>query len=325
MSSHDANQNDGRISVVVPSYNYADFIGQTLRSIFLQTRAPDELLVIDDGSTDNSVEVIEAVLRECPFESRFIKRENKGLCATLNEGFEKTAGEYFAYLGADDLWLPGFLESRFALLESQPEAVLAYGHAYTIDRQNRVIESTEDFNTFYSGDARPMLERGIAPISSTVFYRRSALERHRWNVDSRLEDYELYLYLSHDGPFAFDPRALSAWRLHGQNVSRDTDMMLGACLAALELVANDLGTDKNDLARARARTSLEYALIYARGKDKGKAFNLLVKNFIQSASIKTPGKILAHCIVPEGLKRLRADRRRQAIDDRFKRVNLNFS
>src|SRR5215218_3464501 len=127
-----------RVAVVVPSYNHAPFVGAALRSVFAQTRAPAQLLVIDDGSRDGSPHVIEEVLKDCPFPCELIARANRGLCATLNEGLKQTEGAYFAYLGSDDLWLPGFLAARAGLLEKRPRAVLAYGHAYLIDEHDEV-------------------------------------------------------------------------------------------------------------------------------------------------------------------------------------------
>src|SRR5438132_5983577 len=104
------------VTVVVPSYNHSPFVEQSLRSIFNQTLLPAELIVIDDGSTDDSVKVIERVLRDCPVPSQFIASENQGLSATLNQGYACSRGDYFAYLGSDDLWLPRFLAARVELL-----------------------------------------------------------------------------------------------------------------------------------------------------------------------------------------------------------------
>ncbi|HLM59831.1 MAG TPA: glycosyltransferase family A protein, partial [Pyrinomonadaceae bacterium] len=73
------------VSVLVPSYNHAPFIERTLRSIFKQTLAPKKLIVIDDGSKDESAAIIERVLEDCPFSAEFIRRENRGLSVTLNE------------------------------------------------------------------------------------------------------------------------------------------------------------------------------------------------------------------------------------------------
>src|SRR5215211_8634377 len=111
---------DARVAVVVPSYNHAPYVAAALRSVFAQTRAPARLLVIDDGSRDGSPQVIEDALKDCPFPCELIARGNRGLCATLNEGLAKTEGTYFAYLGSDDIWLPGLLEARVALLAQRP-------------------------------------------------------------------------------------------------------------------------------------------------------------------------------------------------------------
>src|SRR5688572_16029222 len=115
--------NKARTAVFVPCYNHSAFVEETLRSILGQTLAPDALLVIDDGSTDDSARIIEDVLKGCSFPCELISRPNRGLSATLNEGLAKTSGDYFAYLGSDDLWLPEFLEARVQLLERRPDAV----------------------------------------------------------------------------------------------------------------------------------------------------------------------------------------------------------
>ena len=142
-----------------------------------------EVVVIDDGSTDGSPKMIENALLNCPFPAELIVNPNKGLCATLNEGLRRTNGDYFAYLGSDDLWLPDFLASRFALLESRPNAVLGYGNGFLIDDNDQIFESSADWKNFGfpDGDPRPMLYLGTAPISSTVFATRSSLETRSGN------------------------------------------------------------------------------------------------------------------------------------------------
>src|SRR4051812_22202014 len=126
----DTSETAGQVSVLVPSYNHAQYVERCLRSIMNQTYQPSSLLVIDDGSTDDSVKVIERVLKDCRFPCELIARANKGLCSTLNEGLSRTSGEFFSYLGSDDLWLPNFMAERIRVLKERPNAVLAYGHAY---------------------------------------------------------------------------------------------------------------------------------------------------------------------------------------------------
>src|SRR5919198_117682 len=172
-ASSERRRGAARVSVVVPSYNHAPFVASALRSVFRQTLRPAELLVIDDGSADDSARVAGGLLKDCPFPCELIARENRGLCATLNEGLSKTRGEYFAYLGSDDLWLPGFLAARVSLLGERARAVLAYGHALLIDERGEVFDCTADWAEYADGDARAMLfERTTAPMSPTVLYRR---------------------------------------------------------------------------------------------------------------------------------------------------------
>ncbi|HZE64699.1 MAG TPA: glycosyltransferase, partial [Pyrinomonadaceae bacterium] len=264
------------VSVVVPSYNHAPFIEATLRSIMKQTMRPAELVVIDDGSSDESPRVIDRVLSDCRFPCELIARENRGLCATLNEGFEQTRGDYFAYLGSDDLWLPDFLKARINLLESRPDAVLAYGHAYFIDEQNAIIDSTADWARYADGDAREMLLQTTAPMSPTVLYRRKALEHERWNDESKLEDYDLYLRLSAKGEFAFDPRILSAWRRHGSNVSWDQALMLEEQLRAQRQSALRFGLTNEQIQALQRTTRFNRAEDFLRVGQKSPALGLLL-------------------------------------------------
>lgn len=292
-----------RVSVVVPSYNHAAFIKQTLRSIFNQTLPPRELLVIDDGSSDDSPRIIENLLKDCPFACEFVARSNRGLCATLNESLEKTEGDYFAYLGSDDLWLPEFLQARVSLLESRSKAVLAYGHTFLIDEQDRIFDSTADWagKIYTDGDASRMLYAGYAPMSPSVCYRRSALKDRRWNEDARLEDYEFYLPLAHAGEFAFDPKILSAWRRHDHNASRDLDFMLRETLEAQARCAPALGWNAERLERIQKQLRFRYVEEFVRAGDKTKAFELYLKNLGGAKSLKNFSRATVRLLVPQFL------------------------
>lgn len=300
-----------RVSVVVPSHNHARFVGQTLRSIIGQTRAPAELLVIDDGSSDGSPRVVEEALRDCPFPCELIARENRGLCATLNEGLARAArGEFFAYLGSDDLWLADFLAARVPLLEARPRAALAYGHALLVDEAGRVTDCTADWATYADGDARAMLLRTIAPMSPTVVYRRAALADEAWDERARLEDYDLYLRLAARAEFAFDPRPLAAWRLHGSNTSRDQAFMLGEQLAAQRRRRALLGLSERELERLHRRLRFGRAEDFLRLGDRRAALRLMLSNLSGARSPLAAARMLARLALPSGI--LRARRRRVA-------------
>jgi len=287
------------VSVLVPSYNHAPFVERTLRSIFAQTHAPEKLIVIDDGSKDESAEIIEKVLRDCPFPAEFIGRENRGLTATLNEGFGKTTGDYFAYLGSDDVWLPEFLEARVELLQKRPAAVLAFGHAFLIDEDDGIFDSTDNWNAFADGDMLPHLLRGIVFASSSVVYRRPALAKHRWNENSILEDYEMYLKLCADGEFALDARILSAWRQHGWNASGDYSAMFEEWLAAQNRLADQLKISRPELDRIQSELKFKSILDYIRRGEKRTAARLLRENFGGAQSPAEIAKTLFRLSIPQ--------------------------
>lgn len=297
------------ITVVVPSYNHAQFLEATLRSIFRQTLAPSRLIVIDDGSTDGSPRVAERTLNDATFPAELIARSNRGLSATLNEGLAASAGEYFAYLGSDDLWLPEFLRRRVEVLRQRPRAALAYGHAYLIDGENRIVDCTADWASYVDGDAREMLLRTIGPMSPTVVYRREVLRRHVWNESSRLEDYEMYLRLSVEGEFAFDSRVLSAWRRHEGNASWNQKMMLEEQLAAQRRVLPEQGFSGDELEKLQRQNRFSRAEDFLRIGEKREALRLIAQNLGGITSGRSAARMLARLALPYRLMRWRADRR----------------
>lgn len=302
------------ISVLIPSYNHAPFIERTLRSIFKQTHAPKKLIVIDDGSKDESAQIIAQVLQDCPFENEFITRENRGLCATLNEGFEKTDGEFFAYLGSDDIWLPTFLEKQIALLNQRNKAVLAFGHAFLIDENEQIIDRTDNWTNFEDADALPMLLRGEIFSSPSVVYRRDALEKHLWNENSRLEDYELYLKLAAGGEFARNEEILCAWRQHGANTSDNTPLMLEEMIKAQNLLAENLKISRAELDKIQQKLKFEAVFNHIRHGHRREAAWLFLQNLGGAKNPSQIAKMLFRLSIPPiFFQQNRARKRREAI------------
>lgn len=297
------------ISVVVPSFNHARFIERTLRSIFAQTEPIRKLLVIDDGSADASVSVIEQALKDCPFDSELIARPNRGLSATLNEGFAATDGEYFAYIGSDDLWRKSFLSEQSRLLDSRPGAVLGFSHAYLIDEDDSIIDRTDNWTDFADGDLLPLLLRGKVFSSPGVLYRRSALERHSWNEDSILEDYELYLKLSVEGEFARNSQVLCGWRQHGHNVSRDFPRMMKEWIEAQNRVADRLPLTRGELDRIQAELRFGSVAGFVRAGYRSEARQLFRENLSGARSVLQVISMAARLFVPRPI--FDANRRRK--------------
>lgn len=304
-------------SVLIPSYNHAPFVERCVKSIIKQTLKPKKLLVIDDGSRDDSPKIIERILQNAPFETELIVRENRGLCATLNEGFAKLDGEFFAYLGSDDVWLPTFLAERAKLLSERKEAVLAHGNAIFADENDNIFDCSAEWFNYPDGDARPALLQGIAPISSTVFYRRKALENVRWNEDSRLEDYEFYLQLCDQGEFAFDQQVLSVWRQHGYNVSRNMRLMLDEVLLAQKRNIAHLDLDELALIEAQKKVKFRYAKDFLQRGHKKDALKLGFENLKGANSVNELLQFSARLILPFSVVKLRRKLWRKKIQQKY--------
>ena len=305
------------VCVLVPSYNHAPFVERTLRSIFAQTYPPKKLIVIDDGSKDESAEIIERVLQDCPFNCSFIRHENRGLSATLNEGFAQTDGDYFSYLGSDDVWLPRFLEKRIELLQKRPRAVLAFGHSFLIDEADQIIDCTDAWTEFADGDMLPLLLRGMIFSSPSVVYRRTALDNHAWNEDSILEDYELYLKLSADGEFALDSQVLCAWRQHGWNVSGDISVMLDEWLAAQNRVAGRLKISSEELGKIQSELKFNASFDFIRRGEKLNAVRLMRENLRGAKSVGQVMKMLVRLSIPRRIFQWNRQRKRQNAIEKY--------
>src|SRR5713101_4173715 len=116
------------VSVIIPSYNHAQFLGQAIESVLAQSYSNFELIVVDDGSTDNTTEVAR---RYSPV--RYIYQENAGLSSARNSGLRQSRGEFLVFLDADDRLLPHALETGISCMREHPECAFVSGHCRVID------------------------------------------------------------------------------------------------------------------------------------------------------------------------------------------------
>lgn len=128
-----------RVSVIIPCYNTARYVKETIESVLNQTRQDFEIIVVDDGSTDDSHNVIASINDQ---RIRYHYQPNQGLAAARNTGLALATGEFVAFLDADDFFLPEKLARQIAALDSQPEVgLVAGGHLYVDEFGNSLAES----------------------------------------------------------------------------------------------------------------------------------------------------------------------------------------
>jgi glycosyltransferase involved in cell wall biosynthesis len=141
---------DDRLTVaaIIPLYNNRDTVIEAIQSVSAQTRAVDEIIVVDDGSTDGSAELVEQVFGN---RVRVIRRENRGPAAARNTAIHNCGADLIAFLDADDRWLPTRVEKQAGLMESQPKCMFSFSaHLQWSERENetRVLNAEIDRNTF---------------------------------------------------------------------------------------------------------------------------------------------------------------------------------
>ena len=196
------------VSIVIPSYNHAAYLKLAVDSILAQDYPNIELIVIDDGSTDGSADI----LRSYGERFRWELQPNQGQVATLNRGWLSSRGEILGYLSADDLLLERAVSSAVRCLEENPDAVLAYCDFHLIDPHSAIVRRVRapDF------DYRRMVVEIECPPGPGAFFRRSAFAKAgTWNPQfKQMLDYEYWLRLGLHGRFVRIPEVLAAYRVH---------------------------------------------------------------------------------------------------------------
>jgi glycosyltransferase involved in cell wall biosynthesis len=189
-------------SVVIPAYNTADTLGEAINSVLAQTRQDFEIVVVDDGSSDDTAMVAEGFTDR---RVRVYRQENAGPSAARNRGIAQAVGEYVGWLDSDDLWLPNYLAEMGQALEENPRAGFAYTHSWILDASGR-------FRSVPTGawhrPSTPVLPRDqfVAELLQECFVsdptiRRTALEQVGGYDESisHGEDWEMWLRLANAG------------------------------------------------------------------------------------------------------------------------------
>lgn len=201
------------VTIIVPAYNRAGgLLEATLDSILGQDYANLECLVLDDGSTDSTPQVLERYAAAHPDRMRWHRHENMGQPKTLNRGFEMARGDLIGYLNSDDLFLPGAITKLAALLIENPEAALAYPAYRIIDEDGEGI--ADMMPPPYTAAEAIRLHNCIVNVGA--IYRRRVIERiGGWDTNfTYLADFEWCVRAYTVGRFLRHPDVLACWRNH---------------------------------------------------------------------------------------------------------------
>lgn len=223
------------VSVIIPTYNRAALLIEALNSVLAQTLQDFEILIVDDGSTDDTQVRLVSYLTDSRIRS--IRQDNGGPAKARNRGIEESRGEFIALLDSDDLWLPEKLDKQVAFLRAHPEIGLVYTDVIWIEADGSVanpqpIKAKRRFPTYYED---LMFENVIYGSDSAVIVRAAILkEQALYDIElPTLEDQDLWLRLSACTEFHFLEEPLVNLRVHASNLQRDPDAMTAGRLRFL--------------------------------------------------------------------------------------------
>jgi len=236
-------------AVVVAAHNAELTVGSAIASVLNQTRPDFELVIVDDGSQDQTAQIVQQVGDP---RVRLIQQANGGTATARNNGIEQTTAPLIGILDSDDLWLPDYLETMASVLESDKTAALAYTDAWVLDDvtgrvHRRLAAASAKPPASPPSDPHDLLRlllRGNFVYVSTTFHRRVVERIGDFDARCFCEDYELWLRFAAAGyRIARAPRPLAIYRDRANSKSADKQVGLEGLRGTLELVLTEYSLD----------------------------------------------------------------------------------
>lgn len=227
---------DPKVSVVIPAYNATPTLERTLISVLSQTRPADEVIVVDDGSTDGTATLVQRATDLHP-RLRLIRQSNAGPMAARNRAIAESTGDLIAPIDADDLWSPTYLEAMSDALSARPDAGFVYSNHRVIDEADLVIR--DGLNVAVEGWSylRHLLVNFVGNGSCAVFRRDALLAAGGYDLATHgwggAEDYLLQLRIAARHPITHVPLALVGYRQVEGSYSSNIEAMSAARIKAV--------------------------------------------------------------------------------------------
>lgn len=278
------------ITVVIPTYNRADYLPKTLDSVLAQTYRDYEVVVVDDGSTDGT----QHVLRGYAGLVQVVQQPNLGVGQARNTGISVAKGRYIAFLDSDDIWFPRKLELQVLALESDRDLKWVYSDAYSFDGETgqRLHLLSDSVKQHEGHIAERLILEDFIPSPTPVVARSVFDEVGCFSNIQVVEDWEMWLRIAARYPIRRVPQALAGYRVHQHSVTRVQDPLshLRQRVQAIELaVAFDPRLYQPHLRRAVANQYLITGKSLLSVRDTA-----LSRRMFRTAIQHAPGMLMAY-------------------------------
>ena len=210
-----------KVSVVIPTYNRESFIEETIESVLNQTFKDFEIIVVDDGSTDNTKEK----LKRFGTKIKLIEQKNSERAVSRNNGVKNSNSEYIAFLDSDDIWIKDKLEKQVNILNTRPNVILAYGQCLRINEKSKPIKIAKRQLNGFSGRVYENLLLRNFITSPTPLVRREYFNKTSGFQSQYIpyEDWEYWIRFSLMGDFHFIEEPVAYYRVHKEQSVQNTN------------------------------------------------------------------------------------------------------
>jgi glycosyltransferase involved in cell wall biosynthesis len=277
------------ISVIMPTFNHELYIKEALRSIGNQTYKNIELIVINDGSTDRTDEIIKDYISNNSDKSiKYLSKQNEGVCKTLNIGLEMSTGDYVAFLASDDLWLPNRLAIQLEFMENNKNIGMVFTDTWFLNFHSKTNRRWSDYKpkirTYFKNGIQNtdlyalLLTQPLIPALTVLIRRNVLLDVGFFEEDLGCEDYDLWLRIAMNYPIGYIHQPLAFYRIHGTNLSNDTNFMLRGMFKTVKKHL-EMGSYKNKtMKKIKVISLLTLNLVLNRLKKRSLRFQNAVNN-----------------------------------------------
>lgn len=269
------------ISVIIPVYNAEKTIQETILSVLNQTFQDFEIIVINDGSQDKTLERLEAIQNN---RIQVYSYPNSGQAASRNRGIQQSKGEFIAFLDADDLWTSDKLEAQFLALKDHPTAAVAYSWTHYIDEKSNIIRRGSQLNL--TGNVYPhLLVTNLLENGSNPLIRRQALIEVGGFEETLppAEDWDLYLRLAVRYPFVAVPKAQILYRVYPNSMSSNILKMESSALRVIERAFQQAPQSLQPLKQQSLANVYKYLTVKALEGQPNRQRSLTAMRFLKNA------------------------------------------
>ncbi|MRH41308.1 glycosyltransferase [Aquibacillus halophilus] len=275
------------ISIVMPVYNGENYVQQTIQSVLSQTHKNFELLILNDGSKDDSLVIISEYKRDPRVQ--IIDKKNTGVAKTRNMGLDLCSGHFVAFLDQDDLWENNYLEKQVNILE-ETNGDLIYANGSIIDKDNKVSREIYEDNYTHVDNIENLITHNFIISPSQVLAKLSAVldvgKFYESKVGSGPDDWGLWLRVKlANKKIIYNKEKLVGYRLHESNNSYNRIVMEQAKLELIESIFSQIDLNVPFKKQKLADLYLNLALSHAVKKDRKNASSFYKKSFKMNPSI----------------------------------------